>query len=77
MMRWRRRRRRRGIITKPALVKTSVKGGYKYCECRGDKDKKPSVKQYLYKFMPYLSDLVNDHKAIRNESKEMKININK
>ena len=26
--------------------------------------------------MPYLSDLVNDHKAIRNESKEMKIQIN-
>ena len=66
-----------GDYYKPALVKTSVKCGYKYYECRGDKDKKPSVKQYLYKFMPYLSDLVNDHKAIRNESKEMKININK
>ena len=66
-----------GDYYKPALVKTSVKGGYKYYECRGDKDKKPSVKQYLYKFMPYLSDLVNDHQAIRNESKEMKININK
>ena len=26
--------------------------------------------------MSYLSDLVNDHKAIRNESKEMKIQIN-
>ena len=49
---------------KPVLVKTSVKGGYKYYECRGGKDNKLSRKQYLYKIMPYLSDLVNDHKAI-------------
>ena len=34
------------------------------------KTKKLSVKQYLYKIMPYLSDIINDHKAIRNESKE-------
>ena len=61
---------------KPVLVKTSVKGGYKYYECRGGKDNKLSRKQYLYKIMPYLSDLVNDHKAIWNESKEMKIQIN-
>ena len=27
--------------------------------------------------MPYLSDLINDHKAIRNESNEWKIQINK
>ena len=26
--------------------------------------------------MPYLSDLINDHKAIRNESKEWKNQIN-
>ena len=49
---------------KPVLVKTSVKGGYKYYECIGGKDNKLSRKQYLYKIMPYLSDLVNDHKAI-------------
>ena len=61
---------------KPVLVKTSIKGGYKYYECKGGKDNKLSRKQYLYKIMPYLSDLVNDHKAIRNESKEMKIQIN-
>ena len=61
---------------KPVLVKTSVKGGYKYYECRSGKDNKLSRKQYLYKIMPYLSDLVNDHKAIWNESKEMKIQIN-
>ena len=26
--------------------------------------------------MPYLSDLINDHKAIRNESNEWKIQLN-
>ena len=37
---------------------------------------KNSVKQYLYEIMPYLSDIINDHKAIRNESNEWKIQIN-
>ena len=40
------------------------------------KTKKLSVKQYLYKIMPYLSDLINDHKTIRNNSNEWKIQIN-
>ena len=57
------------IITKPVLVKTLFKDGYKYYESRGDRDKKSSVKQYLYMIMLYLSDLINDHKAIRNECK--------
>ena len=61
---------------KPILVKTSFKNNYKYYETRGDKDKKLSVKQYLYKIMPYLRDIINDHKNIRNESKEWKIQIN-
>ena len=55
---------------KPILVKTSFKDDYNYYERRCDKEKKLSVKQWLYKIMPYLSDLINDHKAIRNESKE-------
>ena len=61
---------------KPILVKSSFKNNYKYYESRGDKDKKLSVKQYLYKIMPYLRDIINDHKAIRNESKEWRIQIN-
>ena len=61
---------------KPILVEISFKNNYKYYESRGDKDKKLSVKQYLYKIMPYLSDLINYHKAIRNQSKEWKIQIN-
>ena len=40
------------------------------------KTKKLSVKQYLYKIMPYLSDMINDHKTIKNESNEWKIQTN-
>ena len=35
-----------------------------------------SVKQYLYKIIPYLCDVINDHKVIRNECNEWKIQIN-
>ena len=61
---------------KPILIKSSFNDNYKYYESRGDKDKKLSVKQYLYKIIPYLSDVINDHKTIRNESSEWKIQIN-
>ena len=40
------------------------------------KTKKLSVKQYLYKIMPYLSDLINDNKAIEKNSNEWKIQMN-
>ena len=49
---------------------------YKYYERRGEKDKKLSIKQYLYKIMPCLSDLINDNKAIENDCNEWKIQIN-
>ena len=61
---------------KPILVESSFKNNYKYYESRGDKDKKLSVKQYLYKIMTYLSELINDRKTIRNNSNEWKIEIN-
>ena len=60
---------------KPILVKSYFKNNYKYYESRGDKDKKLSVKQYLYKIMPYLSDLIKDHKTNRNNSNEWEIQI--
>ena len=44
---------------KPILIKSSFNDNYKYYESRGDKDKKLSVKQYLYKIIPYLSDIIN------------------
>ena len=61
---------------KPIFVKSSFKNNYKYYESRWDKDKKLSLKQYLYMIMPYLSDLINDHKNIRNESNERNIQLN-
>ena len=58
---------------KPILVKSSFKNNYKYYESRGDK---VSVKHCLYKIMPYLRDLINDHKTIRNNSNKWKIHVN-
>ena len=61
---------------KPILVKSSFKENYKYYESRGDKDKKLSIEQYLDMIKPYLSDLINENKAIENNSNEWKIQIN-
>ena len=36
------------------------------------KAKKTIGKQYLYKIMPYLSELINDHKTNENNSNEWK-----
>ena len=55
---------------KPSLVESSFKVNYKYYESRGDKDKKLSVEQYLDMIKPYLSDLINENKAIENNSNE-------
>ena len=41
---------------KPILAKRSFNGNYK--------------KQYLYKIIPYLNDLINEHKTIENNSNE-------
>ena len=64
------------IIARQYQSKVLLKISTKYYESRGDKDKNLSIKQYLYKIMPYLSDLINDHKTIRNNSNEWKIQIN-
>ena len=61
---------------KPILVKSCFKKDYKYHESRGDKDKKLSVKQYLDMIIPYLSDLINENKAIENNFNESKIQRN-
>ena len=58
---------------KPILVKSAFKSNYKIYESRGDKDKKLSVKQYLFKIIPYLSDMIKDRKATKlknNKSRE-------
>ena len=61
---------------KPILVKSSFDENYKYYESRGDKDKKLSIEQYLGMIKPYLSDLINENKAIENNFNEWKIQIN-
>ena len=61
---------------KPILVESSFNESYKYYKSRGDKDKKLSIEQYLDVIKPYLSDLINDHKAIETSSNEWKIQIN-
>ena len=59
---------------KPILVKSAFKGNYKKYESRGDKKKELSVKQYLYKIMPYLHDMINNHKATM-KLKKIKLNL--
>ena len=59
---------------KPILVKSSFKENY--YESRGDKDKKLMIEQYLDMIEPYLSDLINENKAIENNSNEWKTQIN-
>ena len=61
------------ICYKPILVKKSFNENYKYYKSRGDKQKKLSIEQYLDMIEPYLSDLINENKAIENNSNEWKI----
>ena len=61
---------------KQVLVESYFEKNYKQYESRGDKDKKLSVKQYLYMIMPYLSDLINEQRNNRDGSNESKIQLN-
>ena len=58
------------------LVKSSFGEGYKEYGSRGDKEKTLSIEQYLNKIKPYLKELINNHKAIKNSSNEWKIQLN-
>ena len=60
---------------KPILIKSSFNESYKYYESRGDKDKKLSIEQYLDMIKPYLSDLINENKAIKTDSNKWEIRI--
>ena len=61
---------------KPILVKSFHNDGYKEYESRGDKNKSLSIEEYLNKIIPYLKELINNHKAIENGSREWKIQLN-
>ena len=63
--------------SKPILVKIYFNGNYKYYESRGDKEKELSVKQDLDMIMPYLYDLINDHRTTRRAWKiEINMHVN-
>ena len=61
---------------KPLLVKSSFDEGYKTYESKGDKDKTLSIEQYLNTIIPYLKELINNHKVIKNGSNEWRIQWN-
>ena len=61
---------------KPILIKSSFDERYKYYESRADKDKKLLIEQYLNMIKPYLSDLINENKAVETNSNEWKVQIN-
>ena len=48
---------------KPMLAESAFKSYYKIYESRGNKDKNLSVKQNLYTIIPYLIDMINNHKT--------------
>ena len=62
---------------KPTLVKSSFNNSYENYAIRGNRDKKLSVKQYLTKIMPHLTDLINGKKNNDNEQKiQLSMDIN-
>ena len=58
---------------KPQLVKSSFENNYEYYQIRGDKDKKDTIKQYIYKILPELEKLINERK--NNYKNEQKVQI--
>ena len=61
------------IITSQYYLKVLLKIIVNVLKAEEIKTKK---KQYLYKIMTYLSELINDRKTIRNNSNGWKIEIN-
>ena len=58
------------------LVKSFHTDGYKEYGSRGDKNKSLSIEEYFNKIIPCLKELINNHKAIENGSREWKIQLN-
>ena len=48
---------------KPIITKDSFNNNYIQYESRGDKGRILTVKKYLDKIKPYLSDMINEHKT--------------
>ena len=47
----------------PIIVKSAFDGNYIQYESKGDKGKNLSIKRYLKRIKPYLSDLIDNHKT--------------
>ena len=60
---------------KPILFKSFNKDSYKEYESRGDMAKSLSIVEYLDMITPYLKELIDIHKAIENNSKEWKVQL--
>ena len=58
---------------KPVLTKNSFNNNYEYYEIRGDRHKNLSLKDYLYKITPELTELINEKK--NNKKNEQKIQL--
>ena len=61
------------IIISQYQLEVLLKKNYESYQIRGDKDKKLSIKQYLYMIMSGLADLINKKK---NDRVECKIQLN-
>ena len=61
---------------KPILVESFYEDGYKEYESRGDMNKSLSIEEYLDKIIPYLKELIDNHKAIENSSQEWEFQLN-
>lgn len=53
---------------RPILAKQSFGGDYEFYTCRGDKDKKLQLKEYIAMIIPYLSVLIDEKKSNNQKS---------
>ena len=51
---------------KPIRTKGAFNGNYIEYESKAEKNKNLSLKEYLYMIIPYLRDMINDHKTPKN-----------
>ena len=61
---------------KPIKAKSSFNGNYIEYESKGVKDKNLSPREYLDIIRPYLSNMINDHKTIREWKIQLTVQIN-
>ena len=60
---------------RPILAKQPFDGGYEFYTCRGDKDKKLQLKEYIAMIIPYITLLIDEKKS-NNQKVQLDIGIN-